>query len=336
MFFYFVCIAEKFDYTKTHKLDILRLIINRNDADMGWIHTLKTIALLDKFERIYFHFSGSYFDRSQEIKVRSFPRSGKYWFSLIIALIYSELTGKELAAIWNKESTQFKRQYRYKDSFSVLPHFLHTHGEEFYNLCRGEEFPVKAYEKQSVLLLVRDPRDVIVSAFYYEKFHRGKFDGTISDYLHFTCNDQEHITDKHVYAFGIDPIINYMNSFAENMQCFGDFYILHYEDLRANPSREIQRVFKHYDIEIRADVIANAVQVASLSNMREMEKERYLMFRKHTLRRDEELGAIIRKGIVGSHLKEIPIEDLTILNHKIDSCLHPFFHRYMHLQDFVP
>ena len=127
------------------------------------------------------------------------------------------------------------------------------------------------YRGKSVIFLVRDPRDVVVSS-YFEMNKRGRlfgdnpyesrqayFEGSLSDFIYNKVG-------------GFETILAYYNIWAENRHIPKNFLLVRYEDMRANPHKELRRVLNFLGLPaISDDTIADAVEYTSFENIRKME-----------------------------------------------------------------
>lgn len=111
----------------------------------------------------------------------SFPKSGRTWLELMMAKIYSDLTNKSVSDILNRKIKSFKRSSNKKK----IPYIQFGHGYKNSNICLGNFFPVKYYQNKNIVLLVRDPRDIVVSFFHYSKYHYKNFEGNLSEFVNF-------------------------------------------------------------------------------------------------------------------------------------------------------
>jgi hypothetical protein len=129
------------------------------------------------------------------------------------------------------------------------------------------------YRRKKIIFLVRDPRDVIISS-YFEMKNRGHlfgenpyetrasiYEGSLTEFI-----------DNNVGGF--DTILAYYNIWAENRDALEAFILVRYEDLRANPKRELRRVMNFMGLgAVSDDSIDNAIEYASFDSMRKMENQ---------------------------------------------------------------
>jgi hypothetical protein len=145
-----------------------------------------------------------------------------------------------------------------------------------------------------VVYIVRDPRDVAVSAYYYDLKERNIADGFP---LHTYVTTRFMKTDEYFGTWGEHAgswLVNSKNllhisrlkndflgtpaSWGENVMSWlgarghdRDFLVLRYEDLLADTQGEMTRIAKFLNLNASAERIAKAVELSSADNMRKLE-----------------------------------------------------------------
>ncbi len=116
-----------------------------------------------------------------------------------------------------------------------------------------------AFRGKGVILLVRDPRDVIVSN-YFQKLHRDKeFSGTLTEFL----------SDE---VFGLRRVIEYYNTWAHNRDVPARFTVVRYEELLADTAHPLKRTLEALGVTSVADeILGAAIEECSFDNMRALE-----------------------------------------------------------------
>jgi hypothetical protein len=88
-------------------------------------------------------------------------------------------------------------------------------------------------------------------------------------------------SDTSVYDFvtnpdvGLPRIIDFMNVWASELPKIKNLLLVRYEDLRAEPEKQLARIVEFLGLEPDEAHIKNAVEFASVENLRKMEKENY-------------------------------------------------------------
>jgi hypothetical protein len=148
-----------------------------------------------------------------------------------------------------------------------MPQFIFTHDlwehlktARFKDSIRGKHLvPLRAIDGKPILLLSRDPRDVIVSLFFQLSKRTRQFRGTLSDI----------IDDR---RFGIHSIVEVMNAWLLEWGGRGNFKLLRYEDCRLNPRRAFEEMLRFFGFErIEQEAFDRGLRFSSFENMKSME-----------------------------------------------------------------
>jgi hypothetical protein len=74
---------------------------------------------------------------------------------------------------------------------------------------------------------------------------------------------------------GLPRIIEYMNGWIRELDNFDHILVVRYEDLRSDPETQLSRLMSFLGEDARPEVIKDAVEFASVENMRKMESQNY-------------------------------------------------------------
>ncbi|MGB3795626.1 MAG: sulfotransferase domain-containing protein, partial [Alteraurantiacibacter sp.] len=143
---------------------------------------------------------------------------------------------------------------------SDIPNIGFTH-DDHPNLKFGDEVDQDKgrYRRKKVLLLTRDPRDVLVSYFFDAKNRMNVIDCDISTYLH---------SEKG----SIDAIVGFYNAWARARFVPRDFLWVTYEDMHRNPRKVIADSARFFGLPDPDDeLLGEVVKKASFRNMRKAE-----------------------------------------------------------------
>ena len=182
----------------------------------------------------------------------SYPRSGNTWTRFLIAnLVFPnvDVSFRNIERLIPDTSSQSTRALRR----TPRPRIIKSH-EYFDHRCR------------KVIYIVRDPRDVVLSYYDFERKYR-------------------HFDDTYPLASYVDDFVNgKLNSigwgtWAENVASWvytrgksSNFLLLRYEDMILNTETELARIATFLGIEPKPALILHAVQKSTADRMREMEK----------------------------------------------------------------
>lgn len=178
----------------------------------------------------------------------SFPRSGRTWLKIMIGLVACHNKGissdnceeerrKIVDATHDKTDKSLKVDYR----------DLKTDKKE--------------YADKVVLLLLREPKDVVVSAWLHATKNKRIFKGSL----------QEYIRDS---KFGIKKIVTFYNIWFQNRFVPKEFKVLWYEDLMWHTEERLKEVCALFGIPHTSQDIAFAVETTVLDNLRNLENNK--------------------------------------------------------------
>jgi hypothetical protein len=189
----------------------------------------------------------------------------------------------------------------------VFTHDLFNHAAEPSLLARlrGRHLiPAHARRTKPTLVLVRDPRDVIVSLYFElrRKGARPSYSGSLG----------QMIDDP---RFGIGVLVESMNRWITDRPPLPNFKIVRYEDWRTAPSETFREVLGFLGFaNIDESLLQRSVEFASFENMRRMEAAR--MFNSAGLSRadpDNPESYRVRRGVVGGYVDYLSTEEILTL-----------------------
>lgn len=180
----------------------------------------------------------------------SYPRSGNTWTRFLIAnLIYQD-----------KPVTFADIEYKIPDTTVLNRRELARVPRP--RIIKSHEYFDPRYKK--VIYIVRDPRDVAVSNYYLQLWER--------------FITEEFPIDLYIKKF-VAGEINLHASWGENVSSWlatrsesKDFLLLRYEDMIADPSRELIKVAHFLGTSATPERIGRAVELSSAERMRNLEK----------------------------------------------------------------
>ncbi|NIJ15904.1 sulfotransferase domain-containing protein [Sphingobium vermicomposti] len=189
----------------------------------------------------------------------SYPKSGRTWLRYLLSCYFAESAGLG----FEPDLTT---------TFGVLPNFDRdpVRGVDAF-IGRGAKadlplVPVshlpyrpQLFLDRPVLFLVRDPRDVIVSAYFHATRHKKSFSGDMDAFL----------SEQH---YGLHALIAYLNSWAEGLKSH-PHHVISYEEMLANPEQVVTGILTFLGEEPRPDILARAVTAAQFDRMRDKERD---------------------------------------------------------------
>jgi hypothetical protein len=157
-----------------------------------------------------------------------------------------------------------------------------------------------------VVLLVRDPRDVIVSLYHQRRGRHGGYGGTLAEFL-----------DERVG--GIESLLRFYDAWAAEVDGPRPPLVVRYEDLHVRPEAELRRILDFVGLtDVAEAVVAEAVEFASFDHMRQLEETGAFASEKlRPGRPGDPTTYKTRRGEVGSHGDELTAEQIARLDRMI-------------------
>ena len=226
--------------------------------------------------------------------VVSVPKSGRTWVRVLMHHYLSGIEG--VPFVLDGAELQSRG----------LPNVIFTHDlwehlttRSFKDRARGKYLLQKGLcRHKPIVLLARDPRDVIVSLFFQLTKRTIQYRGTLSEMV----RDQR---------YGVRQIVDVMNVWLASWAGQNNFKLLRYEDCRVEPSEAFGSMIRFMGFTVNSKALERSIEFASFDNMRQMETEG--RFQSGVLRvrdpRDAEAFKV-RRGIVGGYPEYLDSEDL--------------------------
>jgi hypothetical protein len=196
--------------------------------------------------------------------IASCPKSGRTWLRVMISRFYSEkyqLPDVDLLGFDNFHKLN-----------PAIPRILSTH-DNYLQGDTGHQDDKRDFNEKKVVLLVRDPRDVVVSQFFQWKYRMRPAKKALLSTL-------EDSADVDVFEFathpdhGIQRNMRFLAGWRDDLPSLGDHLIVRYEDLRANPAAELELVLRFLGADCSQEEIEDTVSFAAFESMRAREQQR--------------------------------------------------------------
>ncbi len=258
-----------------------------------------------------------------DVYLLSYPKCGRTWVTLQIGRAISQHYGLEVPNLL-KLST-------FGEEIPEVPHIRLTHDDQPHRK-RPQELSTtrEKLAGKKVILLVRDPRDVIVS-YYHHKSRReplrdfwwfqgkrkethSRFSGTLAEFL-----EQE--------IGGFDTLLRYYDIWEQARHTPKDFLLLRYEDMQADPAAQLRRVLDFMGLAAIGDgTVKEAVEYASFRNMQKIESgEEVKSFKLKAGDVNDPNSYKVRRGKVGGYRDDLTPAEIAQLERKMAAKLTPFF-----------
>lgn len=213
----------------------------------------------------------------------SYPKSGRTWLRFLLSCYFADLA-------------QLGFEPDLTTTFRVLPNFdrdpVRGIGAFVHN-AGGDRLPLvlvshltynpRLFLDRPVIFLVRDPRDVIVSAYFHATRHKKVFSGDIGAFL-----------DDPTY--GLPALFRFLNGWAEGLR--GRRHILvSYERMQAEPEATVGGILSFLKMENHGDLLCKAIAAAQFDRMRDKERDQGIPG--HDYDRSDTLSLRMRSGKTG-------------------------------------
>lgn len=155
----------------------------------------------------------------------------------------------------------------------AVPKIFFTH-DNYLRTYTGNLDSKKDFYAKKTVLLARRPQDVAVSQFFQWKHRMRPYKKALNLY-------PSHGADISLYDFvmdehqGLPHIIEFMNLWERELPNIRASLLLRYEDLRATPHPELSRLVAFLGMQPDAAAIADAVEFATVENLRKKEETNY-------------------------------------------------------------
>ncbi len=250
-------------------------------------------------------------NKNRPIVIAGFPRSGNtllgYLLSVYFNAKYIDLhvwpSVKSRKA--NIEAMVLSEEFfcgssetdKYESNISAI---LKTHYgfgnfmQEHFEL--SEEFGLK--QPFTTIMITRDPRDAVVSFFYYKFFRRAKQLGRWYSWIP---------TFVRIPLLKITILENFINKFAANWSEFTISWldespteVVYFESITRDPLSCIRKIVHSMGLVFDFERATHAVEICSLENMRKLEQAKNPNLKTHEMK--------TRKGSQGTWKTELPIK----------------------------
>ena len=202
--------------------------------------------------------------RRADVAIVSFGKSGRTWLRVMISRYYQLVHGIPERALLGFDN------YHRRDS--RIPKIFFTH-DNYIKDYTGEHDSKASFYGKKVVLMVRNPKDIVVSQYFQWQHRMRPAKKKLNKY-------PPHGTEVSAYDFVMDPdcglpdIIAYLNLWAREAQRVERLLIVRYEDMRSDPNKTLRRVMEFInDDSVDASAIEGAVEYSSVENMRKLEEK---------------------------------------------------------------
>lgn len=233
-----------------------------------------------------------YLARRCDVFLVSFPKCGRTWLRVMLGVALGDHFGIR---------TRNLRRFTNADvSHPGVPRVLATHDDSPQAKPASQVITDKrGYRNAKVILLVRDPRDVVVSLYFHvTRRRRQRYDGSLSDFVRDPVGS-------------LASLLAFYDAWIAQRDS-GDVLLVRYEDMHADPRRELRRVLAFIGVSGVGDAtVQRAVAGASFERLQRVEREGTAGTRAlRTETVDDPESYKVRRGKVGGFVDYLDEEDV--------------------------
>lgn len=213
----------------------------------------------------------------------SFPKSGRTWLRFLLSHYLAAVSGEEdvidlvsmfsILPNFDLDPIRGIPAFRFAGSIERVPKIWVTH----------LAYDKRLFLDKPMVLIVRDPRDVMVSAFFHATRHKHRFEGQILDF----------IRDE---AIGASAMCRYLNGWATGISERRS-HVVSYEALYADPEGELIKTLTFLDLPIISSAVKSAVAAGDFSAMQVLEMQQGMPG--HNYDRSDPDSRRMRRGMPG-------------------------------------
>jgi hypothetical protein len=253
-----------------------------------------------------------------DIVIVSFGKSGRTWLRVMLSRAYQKMYALSPRALIGFDN--FHGMNR------AIPKIFFTHDNYIKDYTGHNDSKVDFYAKK-VVLLVRDPRDVAVSQFFQWKYRMKSNKKLLNQY-------PGEGNEVSIFDFVMDPDaglpkgIAFLNLWAREAGRLGSFFLLRYEDLRAQPEETLRKLLEFMGTPGTDAHINDAVEFSSYENMKKMEQERTFWLsggRMVPKDRNDPNTYKVRRAKVGGYKDYFDDQQVAAIEALVDASLSPLF-----------
>jgi len=186
--------------------------------------------------------------KKDDVILASYPRSGNTWVRFFLCNLVSL---KE----WNGESVDFEVLNRTMPEFGVNNLMKEWTHETIPRVVKTHKKCWPIFRNKRSILILRDPRDVMVSYYHYKKDRKGEFEDEFSEFVRSP-------------EFGLKSWFEHYDSWRD----YADLTI-EYEDMRENDLEEFSKVIDFLELPLEKGIVQEAADRASIENVSTAEKD---------------------------------------------------------------
>lgn len=234
--------------------------------------------------------------------VLSFPKSGRTWHRVMLGLYLARATGQP-----DQEALDLEKLCR----AAGVPRIDYSHNgadiTDYLTAAHPYFASPELWRGRKVILLVREPKAVLVSSFHHlrHRHHSRRFAGSLSDF----------IRDP---RFGIDKIAAAHRRWHADRHLAPAFAVMSYEEMHRDPADVLRRTLTFIGLPAPDEaLIAYAMTLSQFDNMQEYEANNY--FGMSMMRKGQagDCGRKVREGKTDAYRNHLSEGDIAYIDARI-------------------
>lgn len=221
--------------------------------------------------------------RSADAAIVSAAKSGRTWLAVMISHIYHQRLGIPEREVIRGDN------FRRLDPRAPSLYFTHDNRKD---QAHRPRFRASHFRRVKTILLVRDPRDAAVSAYFNGFRDRRQPRAAAAEPI-----------DRMVVGRKMPQVIRFLERWQRQLPRIERHLVVRYEDLRRCPEQELARVVRFIDErEPSPEEIANAVAFAAFDDLRRKEASGFFATDRLQVRDPSRPESFkVRRGKVGGY-----------------------------------
>jgi hypothetical protein len=213
----------------------------------------------------------------------SYPKCGRTWLRFTLSNYFADVfnlgikpdlvTTFQIIPNMDKDPVRGIPAFQFASARPALPQILVSH----------RDYTRAQFLDRPAIFLVRDPRDVVVSAYFHATRHKHRYEGTIGDFL---------VDEKQ----GLAAYVRYLNGWATGLADH-PHHIASYEQMSADPEQTLRAILTFLGTPVDDTALANAITASRFDAMRSQEKQEGIPG--HDYDRSDDESMRMRKGKAG-------------------------------------
>ena len=251
-----------------------------------------------------------YEDARADTILLSYPKCGRTWLRLMLGEALNRRFDLDASLRDTFDLTPLGRRHG-------VPRIRVSHDVNWRGDAQGALHRSKArYRRKRVILLVRDPRDVVVSLYFHmtkRLAYGSPYEGSITQFLREADGS-------------LATLLAYYQSWSRNREVPASLLLVRYEDLHLDTAGELDRVLAFLGVtDVSSEIVGSAVEAAAFDRMHALEEADALGTNRLRAKRTDDLDSFkTRRGEVGAYIEYLDADDVAWLEAQLEG-LDPWF-----------